>query len=75
MSTEPTPASVVKPGWRTSELTLSGASGYGIFELASQPVETLQQAIVTAAGCLALAAVAIVYALQRSAVKGAAVEE
>ena len=57
------------PGWRASEFALSGGSGWGIFELASRPVESLAQAITTAAGVLALAAVAVVYARLRTEVK------
>jgi hypothetical protein len=59
----------LKPGWRTSELTFAGLAGATIYELASAPVESLPQAILRAAACLALAWIAGRYAHSRSEAK------
>lgn len=59
----------MKPGWRTSELTFAGLCGATIYDLASGPVGSLAEAVVRAAGCLALAWVAGRYAQARAEAK------
>lgn len=59
----------MKPGWRTSELSLGFLCGTAVVELAHLPVPTVADAIVRAAACLALAWVAHSYAKARAEAK------
>lgn len=65
----------MKPGWQTSENAQTAGSSAGILyvieQAITQPGLTMPQAIVLAAGCLAVAGVVVVYSRSRSAVKGA----
>lgn len=58
-----------RPGWATSEMFFAGLCGVAIFGLASAPAWGLADAIVRAAGCLALAKIASSYSAARTAAK------
>lgn len=60
----------MKPGWRTSELTIVGMCGVAVFELGTLEAPTLAEAIVRGAACLGLAWIAGGYAASRSRSKG-----
>ena len=62
----------MRPGWRTSEMTISALFAAAIYELASTPTATLAEGIARAAGCLALAWIGGRYTSSRAQVKGRA---
>ena len=65
-----------KPGWQTSENWQTAGAGTGVLGLAYEAMNrdtlTLPQAIVLAAGCLAVAATTVWYTHKRTAAKGGA---
>jgi len=62
----------VKPGWITSELSLAGALGAGIYQLAEAGAPTLADGIVRGCACLALGWIAGKYATARAQAKSGA---
>lgn len=59
----------MKPGWRTSELTVLGLVGATIYDLASLPSPTLPDAVGRGLACLALAWLGGAYAKARTEAK------
>lgn len=56
----------MKPGWRTTELTVVSLLGTAIGLIASTDPETVGEGVSRAAGCLSLGLVAAAYCLARA---------
>lgn len=59
----------MKPGWITSELSVAGTLGVGIYQLAEGGAATIGDGILRGCACLALAWIAGKYAHARAEVK------
>lgn len=60
---------MIRRGWTTSEMFFAGLCGVAIFSLATAHVCGLADALVRAAGCLALGRIAAGYAASRAGAK------
>lgn len=58
-----------RPGYKTTELTLSGILAAAVYQLAAGPCQSLGAGIARATGCLALAWIAGRYAESRGRAK------